>query len=186
MTLYPDRPDRPRVAVFARYDFPRADGAGLYERLDALAAALGVEHRVLHSIVGDPATLPSPLRARLGTGLLVVDWPAQHANDVAHCRATLPQRCADLLAAMTHFAGGGQPVERVEVRAAFAFARQVRAWGASAVVSYGLDEGALQAFVAAALLDLPHVLLLPDAHGEHTYGQLLPLYAGAAHAIVAL
>lgn len=188
MSLYPEQPARPRIAVFAHYDFPRADEVALYAALDALAADLGAEYRVFHALVPDPATVAARDRWRFGTGVLAPLFPEVHANDLAHCEATLRARFDALLATMARFSGQSpsELLQRHEVRESFSFARQVRAWHADVVLSWGLDEGALHAFVATALLALPRIVVLPDAFGSHEHGQLLPLHADQAHTIVAL
>jgi len=188
VTLFPAEPPRPRFVVFSRYDFPRTDEARLYAGCDALAARLAAEHRLVHTVVADPTPLPAALRARCGTGLYAMRWPEQHANDLLHLRRTAPAPLAALLAELGRLRGQDEAavLARPEVMAAFSAARLVRAYGARAVVAHGLADGAWLAFATARLLALPFVLLLPEPHGDHEYGELLPLYAPHAAAIVVL
>ena len=187
MTLFPDRPDRPRIAVFARFAFPIAEEAALYRQLDELAKGLGAEFQVFHSVLPDPRPLAADLRARLGTGLFVPQHHGMHGNDVEHFRHTLPARCASLvstLAAFSH-ASGAEVCARPEVLEAFGFARWVQAWGADLVVSHGLAEGSLQALVAAHLLDLPRCVVLTEPAIVFEYGVMLPLHVEQACVVVA-
>lgn len=187
MTLLPDRPQRLRIAVFARYSFPLAAAAESYAELDAAAAALGAEYRVFHSVVTDPSQLPEHVRGRVGGGLLVPWFEAAHEHDLAHFRRTLPAGVLRVLAKLSRFSGADPAtiLARREVHEAFSFARWARAWHADVVLSDGWEEGSLQAWVTAELLALPRVAHFGEATGAFEYGQLVRLHVEQAHALVA-
>lgn len=186
MTLFPDHPPRPRLTVFADFVWPRAADAERAGQLSALGRALGVDVAVVHSVVPDPTPLPPALRTEVGQGLFVPQLPPMHDNDRCHFQRTLPARVESLLAVLAAHAPTGceELLERPELREAFAAARIARAWSAELVVSFDLEAGSLPAFVTAALLGLPRIVVLTAPPPQNSYGQLLSLHLQQADAVV--
>jgi LPS sulfotransferase NodH len=185
MTLFPEHPTRPRLAVLSGQAFPEPAEAPWYRQLDALAANLGAEWRMVHTVVPDPRPLDAASRARLGDGLFVPQNPSMHGNDAAHFQQTAAAQRDRLSAALARLVA--QPAELLatpEFLEAFGFARWIQAFGADLVLSHGLAEGSLPALVAAHLLELPLVVVLDAAVVPTPYVHLLPLHVEQAQLVL--
>ena len=189
MSPFCERPSRRRIAAFIDYEFPVDRDAACYERLDAWAAAVDADARVVHTVVADPQQQSTALRARFGSGLLVPQDARIHLNDVEHVRATLPARFDELVATLRQFAGCSfaAVVVRPEFQQAVSAARWLRGHAPDLIVSFGLGEAAMQALVAAQLLCVPRVhVLAPDDDARTAFALLKPLHAQQAACTIAL
>lgn len=186
MPFFASRSGRLRIAAYVDYEFPVAKDEAAYRLLDRLADALGAECRVVHTVLGDPSVADDGLRRRFADGLFVPQDPQIQANDVEHIRATLTQRFDDLVETLSSAAVSSRAavINRPEVQTACSAARWLRGWSPDLIVSFGVDEAALQAMIAAQLLDVPRLMTIERTVGETTFGLLLPLHIAQSDAIL--
>ncbi|MBL8753579.1 MAG: hypothetical protein JNK15_09780 [Planctomycetes bacterium] len=166
--------------------FPEPERMAELDALERAAEAVDAELACFHSVVPDPATLPAPLRPRIGGGCFVPGNPLVHCNDVEHWRRLAPFRFDALVAAWC--AATGMSAAGVIVhpgfQAAASHARWMQAWSADVVVGHGLGEAALRGMVAAALLGVPRLVRCDRLDDGEPYAPLLPLLFADADAVV--
>ncbi|MCB9879699.1 MAG: hypothetical protein H6835_19060 [Planctomycetes bacterium] len=187
MSMFCASPARRRIAAFAFHEFPHAEHVRIYAQMDALAHALDAEWRMVHEVAADPGQLQPDLRARCGTGLLCPQDRLAHRNDVEHLRATLPARFDAVVDALRELpqCSRAAAIVRPELQAAASAARWTRGYAPALIVSFGLGEAAMQAMVAAMLLDVPRVHVLDTLQGDTAYALLLPLHVQQSALLVA-
>lgn len=187
MSLFPERPERPRIAAFLDYEFPVERDRETYERLDAWAGSLDAECRVVHTVVADPAAQPIALRARCGEGLFVPQDSGIHLNDVEHVRDTLGDRFDALLTTLQDVAQASLAALMVQpqMQEAFSMTRWLRAWQPDLIVSLGIGQGAMQAMIASFVLDVPRVAVIDTLKDDSLFATLLPLHAQQAELLLA-
>jgi hypothetical protein len=178
---------RPRLLAIGSWRFPVYSQSFVYQELAALAAA-GFDVRLAYTERGEPEALPPQCAALAATALRLPGEPAITRRDLAHFRATRPDRVAALFALLAE-ASGRSPRELAaddHLLRAFSLARIAEAWGADLVHSYFFYEGSLAAFVVQQLLGLPRGVTCYADHLLDDYRwKLVPRQLADADLVVA-
>ncbi len=168
----------PRALGIGDWTFPRYSQAFVYREALALVDG-GFDLRWIHSRAGRPDELAPSLARLAARGVLLEPDPALGRRELERYRRLFPERVASILARLVEASGLPEDllVERADVGRAFAFASLAEAYRADYLHSWFFYEGALAAWVAAELLDLPRGL---TAYADHRLADY-PLKAVALH-----
>lgn len=180
-----DRSRPTRIAAIATALFPENAQVFAYEMVRRQADWLDAELRVAASETSDPAKADARTKAWLGHGLFCPASDLVQAADIAHFRATQPQRLERLVAELAGFLhkGKDEVLGVFEVRLGVSVARWLQAWAPDVLYSFFGYAGSLWAHIAARLLDVPRVWVTFEA-GPDAPEQLLLNSLHAQHADV--
>lgn len=155
----------PRLLAIGHFRFPVYSQGFVYQELASLAAA-GFDLRVAASARGPRRELAERFRPLAARRVALEPHRAVGAAELARYRKLYPRRVDALLADLERASGLGEAelVARGDVLRAFAFARLAESFRAEYLHSYFFYEGALAAWVASRLLDLPRGL---TAYADH-------------------
>jgi glycosyltransferase involved in cell wall biosynthesis len=181
------RASAPRVVTAACWRFPIYSQTFVQQEAAAMAHA-GFALRMFHAETGPRAELAHPCAVLWGLRRRLVLHRSTGADDLAHYRASMPQRVTHLLQRLADAAGLGvdELLRHEHLLQAFSFARAVEAWHADYLHSYFFYEQSLFVWVAANLLDLPRGVSCYADHLLDDYPlKLVALHLATAAVVVA-
>ncbi|MFN7941324.1 MAG: glycosyltransferase family 4 protein [Thermoanaerobaculia bacterium] len=146
----------PRVLALASWTFPVYSQSFVHQELACLAAA-GFDVRLVFARRGRPSELAPAHRALARRALRLPYDPGVHRLDLEHFERREPATLATALAELSEATGLGvaRLLDHRDVLRGLSVARLAEAFRADYLHSYFFYEGALAAWLAARLLDLP-------------------------------